>query len=242
MKIEFMKKSIIPVLLLAAALSGCKEDALKTYSGDNYIHFKPDANDSVTAEYNFAAGVTTRETEYDVTVDLRLWGFLPESDFSFTTEIAADGTTADPSDYGLTPVQTFPKGQPEGKFRLKVRRRAELLATDYTVVVKLVSADGHVVAPAAYSTVTIKVRDDLSSLKPKWWSTTPALGEYSEMKYRVFNIYLGRFLDSIDGYTSITFKEEALKFKQWWKEKCLEGEYVYYADDGVTLLYETIPD
>lgn len=238
----FMKKKYLPLLLVSAVLTGCREDTLKTYSGENYIHFTPDANDAVTAEYNFAAGETTRETEYSIPVDVRLWGFLPEHDFTFTTEIVADGTTAAPSDYELQPVQVFRAGEPEGKFHLKVKRREELLATDYRVVVRMVSAEDHTVAPAAYSTVTIRVRDDLSSLTPKWWSTTPALGDYSAMKFRVFNIYLGRFLSTLDGYTTITFKDEALAFKQWWKERWAEGEYRCYAADGTTPLYETIPD
>ena len=227
----------------AVAFVGCKEDTLKTYSGENYVHFKPDANDVVAAEYNFATGETTRETEYSIPVDVRLWGFLPEDDFSFTTEIVADGTTAVPADYVLHPQQTFKAGEAEGKFHITVRRREKLLETDYKIVVRMVSADGgHVVAPSAYTTVTISVKDDLSSLKPQWWATTKALGSYSDIKFRVFNIYLGRFLKNLNGYTDITFKEEALKFKAWWKQQWDEGNYRYYDTDVTTPLYDTIPD
>lgn len=227
----------------ALALAGCREDALKTYSGDNYVHFKPDANDVVTAEYNFATGETTRETEYSLPVDVRIWGFLPETDFTFTTEIVADGTTAAPEDYELQSQQTFRAGEPEDKFHIVVKRRPELLSTDYRIVVRMVSADGgHVVAPSAYTTVTITVKDDLSSLKPQWWATTQALGGYSDIKFRVLNIYLGHFLKSLNGYTDITFKEEALKFKAWWKRQWDEGNYRYYDSDGTTPLYDSIPD
>ena len=77
---------------------------------------------------------------------------------------------------------------------------------------------------------------------PSWWATTPALGEYTDLKYRVFNYYLGKVLLNIDNYTSITFKEEALRFKKWWKEEWEKGNHIYYDKDGVTPLYETIPE
>ena len=238
-----VKRISILLAFGALALAGCKEDTLKTYSGENYVHFKPDANDVVAAEYNFATGETTRETEYSIPVDVRLWGFLPETDFTFTTEIVTDGTTALPADYELQPQQTFRAGEAEGKFHLTVRRRPELLATNYRVVVRMVSADGgHVVAPLAYTTVSITVKDDLSSLKPQWWATTQALGSYSDIKFRVLNIYLGHFLKNLNGYTDITFKEEALKFKAWWKQQWGEGNYKYCDTDGITPLYDTIPN
>lgn len=240
-----MIKKIPFILSLAAAicLCGCKEDKLKTYSGDNYLHFKPGADDKVVAEYNFAKGETTREMEYNLPVDLRIWGFLPEEDFNFTTEIVAEGTTATSSDYVLQPVQVFKAGEPEGKFHIKVKRSEEILKTDYSIVVRIVSAEnGHVVAPAAYSRLSIRVRDELDSVEPKWWGTTSDLGPYSVVKFRLFNIYLGRFLDSLDGYSSISFKKEALSFKTWWKEQWIQGKYHYFSDDGTTPLYESIPD
>ncbi len=230
------------LLLFALSLAGCKEDSLETYSGENYVHFEPDANDVVSASYNFALGETTREERYDIPVPVRLWGFLPDEDFTFTTEIVSEGTTALPSDYAAPQPQVFRKGEPSGTFFLTVYRRPELLATDFTIVVKMVSAENHVVAPSCYASLTIKVTDDLSGSRPVWWNTTPALGEYSDVKFRIFNIYLGRFLQKLDGYSQIAFKNEALKFKAWWKEQWDEGNYRYYDSDNITPLYETIPD
>ncbi len=229
--------------MLSALLAiSCREDSLETYSGENYVHFEPDDNDAVSANYNFALGGTTREEQYDIPVPVRLWGFLPTEDFTFTTEIISEGTTALPSDYVTPQPQVFRKGEPTGTFYLTVNRRPELLATDFTIVVKMVSAENHVVAPSCYTSVTVKVTDDLSGSRPSWWNTTPALGDYSDIKFRVFNIYLGKFLDKIDGYSQITFKDEALKFKAWWKGQWAEGNYRYYDSDNITPLYETIPD
>ena len=99
--------------------------------------------------------------------------------------------------------------------------------------------DGFVVAPAKYTQVTVTVKDELPN-EPVWWGTTQDMGDYSPVKYRLLNIYLGKVLADLDGYTNITFKAEALRFKNWWKENW--ASYTYYDADGTTPLYETIPE
>lgn len=220
----------------------CKEDTLEVYHGDNYVHFTPNADDSVTATYNFAVSGTTRETEVEIPVALRIWGYLPDKDFKCRFSIEHDKTTAGPDDYTEPAEMTFHAGKDTEDLYVKVKRKAGLLDTDYRIVVNIESAEEHIVGPSIYKTVTINVKDDLSDSYPKWWVQTQALGEYSDMKYRVFNIYLGKLLTSISGYTPIEFAEEAADFKQWWKRQWEEGNYRYYDTDGVTPLYETIPD
>ena len=205
--------NILAVLALLACMS-CKEDTLEVYHGDNYVHFTPGADGNIRAEYNFATSGTTAETEVRVPIEIRLWGYLPESDFKCMTAVSEWVT---------------------------VRRRQELLATDYTLTVTMTGAEDHVVAPSEYTNATVIVRDRITAA-PVWWNTTQALGNYSDMKFRVFNIYLGKYLTSLADYTSITFEEEVARFKQWWIEQWAEGNYQYYAEDGSTPLYETIPD
>lgn len=235
-------KTIIASLFLLAVSVACKEAQLGTYSGENYVHFFPDGNDAVKADYNFAEMGTTREETAEIPLKVRLWGFLPEADFEIVAEVVETGTTARPSDYENTSAQIFRKGAAESQYLLKVHRRPELLSTDYVIKLKLVSAQGHVVAPSSYTTATVTVKDDLSGKMPLWWNTTTDLGPYSEIKLRLFNYYLGFFLENLDNYTAITFKQEALKFKTWLKEKFDDGNFVYYDSDGVTPLYQTIPD
>ena len=76
--------------------------------------------------------------------------------------------------------------------------------------------------------------------KPLWWSTTQLLGDYSDLKFRLFNIYSGKFVTSIDNYSQIEFKQVAEDFKAWLKEEWEKGNR-YYADDKTTPLYDTIP-
>ncbi len=238
-----MKIRYILTILLAFCLFSCKEDALELYHGDNFIHFTPNDDDKVGVEYNFATEGTTTETEVKVPVKVRLWGYLPEKDFNYIVSVVADGTTASAFDYELSEVQTYKAGLPEYEFLLTVRRSAELLDTDYSIILSIVNAEGHVPAPAKYLKSTVRVVDRLSGKAPAWWSTTPALGAYSDMKLRMFNLYLGKYLTSLDGYTAITLEAEVAAFKQWWKERWDEGKYRYYADEAKTIpLYDTIPD
>ena len=62
------------------------------------------------------------------------------------------------------------------------------------------------VGPAEYQYVTIQVTDRISC--PVWWSQSSAanLGVYSDMKYRVFIIFMdGEILESLDKYTGLEF-------------------------------------
>lgn len=238
-----MKKTLSYILVAAACIGtgACKEDTLKVYDGDNYVHFNPNSSDKVELSYNFALGESTREEEYSIAVPIRLWGYLPEKDFRCKVSVVKDGTTALPSDYEEPVGTIFRKGYPMDTLYVTVCRRPELLSTDYTLAIHLDSADGHVAAPAQYLTANIKVTDHIV-VKPSWWNTTNAVGPYSDMKFRMFNYYLGKYLNNLDGYTTITFKSEAVAFKNWWKEKFENGEFKYFAEDGTTPLYETIPD
>lgn len=234
----------LPVLLvLAFSAASCKEDTLDVYNGDDYVHFTPGADDVAEVSYNFALdGVTTAETSVLVPVEITLWGYLPTEDFRCEVSVVPEGTTAETSDYEDPDYATFRAGYYVDTLWVRVNRRAELLATDYVLKLRMDSAgDAHVVGPSSYSTVTLNVSDKITS-EPSWWGTTQDLGAYSAMKYRVLNIYLGKILRNLDEYTSITFKDEALAFKAWWKRQWDEGNYRYYDTDGKTPLYETIPD
>lgn len=230
---------ILPFFLLAAV--SCKEDTLDVYHGDNYVHFTPSLNDIPEADYNFAMdGETTAETQVKVPVEIRLWGYLPEADFKCNLSIVKEKTNAKDTDYVRPEYAVFRQGYHVDTLWVTVNRRPQLLATDYRLVLQMdATSDEHVVGPGKYNTVTIHVTDEIKNA-PIWWATTPALGEYSAMKYRVLNIYLGKVLRNLDEYTNITFKEKSLEFKQWWKDNW--ESYKYYAEDGVTPLYDTIPD
>ncbi len=233
----------ILLAVAAAAVFSCSEDKLDVYHGDNYIHFSPlDNGNPLSVTYNFALSGNTAQTEADVPLEITLWGYLPEKPFAYSVAVLPDGTTASAGDFDEPSSGVFRSSLPVDTLFVRVRRNAELLATSYEIKLELTDAEGHVIGPQKYSAASIKVTDSLS--EPSWWNLSFAnrLGEYSDMKYRVFNIYLGRVLTSLDGYTAISFSEEISSFKSWWRSRWAEGEYRYFASDGVTPLYDTISD
>lgn len=189
---------------------------MPVYHGDNYLHFTPGINDKAEVSYNFALdGKTSTETEVAIPVQIRLWGYLPETDVKCMVSVSDKETTAAASDYVKPEFAVFRQGKDVDTLWVNVRRRPELLQTDYKIVVDFVEADnGFVVAPAKYTSVTIHVIDELPNV-PVWWETTQALGAYSPMKYRLFNIYMNRVVVDITSYTVDGFKAEVAKFKQW---------------------------
>lgn len=234
---------ILPLILLAAV--SCKEDTLDVYNGDNYVHFTPSLKGNPEVEYNFALdGATTSETEVKVPVEIRIWGYTPETEFKCYISVDEKGTTAAENDYELPEYVVFREGIDRAVDTLwvTVKRRAKLLATNYTISVKMdATSDDHVVGPAIYNTVKVHVYDRIQN-PPTWWGAhLSEVGEYSPMKYRVLNIFLGKVLRNTDEFGGgMAFKAKMLEFKQWWKNNW--QSYEYYAEDGTTPLYDTIPD
>ena len=237
---------ILPVIVLAVV--SCKEDALKYYSGENYIHFTPGVNDIPEVTYNFALdGETSAETEVSVPVEIRLWGRYHETadiniyvdtvrtiDWSSLAGNSRD-TLSVSREYlvDLEPA-IFYHQQPVCTLWVKVRRKPELLATNHTIQIKLKDPDNwFMVAPAKYSVVNLNVMDDIPS-QPVWWETTQALGVYSAIKYRLFNIYMNKVMTDISAYTADGFKEVVVRFKEW-----LLANATLYPEASV--VYDSIP-
>lgn len=234
----------MPFFLLAAV--SCKEDTLDSYNGANYVHFTPTLNSVPEVEYNFALdGVSTSETEVKVPVEIRLWGYTPEfSSFKCFISVVKEGTTASDSDYTIPEYAEFRQGKDRAVDTLwvTVKRRPKLLETDYHLSIKMDgTSDDHVVGPAIYNTVKVHVYDKIQNA-PAWWGAHVSdIGEYSPMKYRMLNIFLGKVLRNTDEFGGgMAFKAKILEFKQWWKDNW--QSYEYYAEDGTTPLYDTIPD
>ena len=146
-------------------------------------------------------------------------------------------------DYAPLTSGIFHKGLAEDTYEVTVYRNEALLNTEYTLTLSLDAVENCLVGPAEYQYVTIQVTDRISC--PVWWSQSSAanLGVYSDMKYRVFIIFMdGEILESLDKYTGIEFVNLIADFKAWWKDQWQQGNYQYYDTDGVTPLYETILD
>lgn len=236
-----MKKVLYILPLIFLAVVSCKEDTLDVYNGDNYVHFAPGMTDMPSAEYNFAYdGVTTAETEALVPVELRIWGYLPKTDFKCFVSVDTEKSTANEADYEIEDYAVFRAGCHVDTLWVKVKRNAQLLKTNFKLVVNMTSADeDYVVGPAIYKSAEIKVLDKIEN-QPLWWATTQFLGDYSDLKFRLFNIYSGKFVTTIDNYSQIEFEQVAADFKAWLKAEWDKGNK-YYANDKTTPLYDTIP-
>ncbi len=224
-----MKKYIL-LIFAVLSLSACKESRLETWHGSDYLHFVAGVDGNVRASYNFATQGTTAQTSASVPLPMEIWGFMADGDIALTVKI--DGTPSS---------GTFRAGLPLDTLWVPVTRDAGLLTTSYTVEVELTEASsGYKLSPASRCRAEILVEDSLDGLQPAWWATTQALGAYSPLKFRLFNIYSGGFVKSIDSYTAIAFKDYALGFREWLRGLWEDGQK-YYDTDGTTPLYESIP-
>lgn len=217
--------------LLLLTATGCREQEIPTYSGDRYIHFESQKDQRPQALiFNFATEAPLA-SEGKATLHLTLWGDLLETNATYTLQ--ANGLPL--------PTGTFAAGVAQAVYELPVQRNDELLKTDYTIQVELNSVEGATIAPQKYKTATVHVIDRVQ--EPTWWKQSKAkkLGVYSDLKYRVFIIFMeGKILDTLDDYTGLTFMVLTKEFKSWWQKEWNAGRYHYYATDGVTPLYETI--
>ncbi len=232
---------LIALLLLPIS---CSEEKLGVYHGDTYLHFTGmDDRSPQTVNFNFA---TDAPLAFEGTAKARmtLLGYLPETDIRYVVSVVPEKTTAKAgSDYLPLPEGVFHRGRPDDIYEVRVLRNKELLKTRYTLTLCLDKAEGCRIGPSEFRYVTINVRDQVS--RPRWWEQSAAvnLGEYSDLKYRVFIIFMdGKILDSLDGYTGIEFTRLIADFKAWWKQEWARGNYQYYDADGTTPLYDTILD
>ena len=226
-------QKLLHLLYIALLLASCSEERLKTYDGQNFMHFSYMADKSAQrVTFNFATQAPLAD-EADVPVSLSLWGF----------PFGADAAYRVSADDGRSLQGAFRAGRATDTLYLHVSRDTELLATHYTLHLTLEQADGCVVGPSDYASATVTIVDSLD--EPRWWSQSMAarLGAYSPLKHRLLIIFMGgEVLTSIDRYTGIEFQQLITDFKQWWRRQWDEGRYRYYATDNQTPLYETIED
>ena len=220
----------------------CQEEKLKTYSGENYIHFSYMKDRTPQkVEFNFAVDAPL-SLEGEVGVEMSLWGFLLEKDAPITVSTVDTSTTAVRGrDYDFPRNAVFQKGVPKDIFRILVKSNKDLLETDFRITLHLDKVENCSCGPEEYLIATIHVTDKVS--EPKWWKQSIAsnLGPYYDIKYRLFIIFMGgKIIKNLDEYSGIQFAKIISDFKIWWKEEWGRGNYLYYCEDGKTPMYETI--
>ncbi len=238
-----MKRTTIIILLLTLFVS-CKEEKLDVYKGDNYVYFTY-MSDRAPQEviFNFATDAPL-VNQAKAKLSLTLLGYLFEEDTKCSFSYDKDKTSGRPGiDFQPLEQFFFASNKVVDTCELIINRNEELLNTDYVVNIILDQVDAANVGPKEFNNVTVRVVDKLA--KPKWWDQSLAnnLGEYSDIKYRLFIIFMdGVVLESLDDYTGVEFMELIAEYKLWWKAEWVKGNYKYYDEDGVTPLYETILD
>lgn len=237
-------KLYLIIVLLPFLSIGCKEQGLQTYSGPDYVHFTPSASGAnQVVDINFAETQTTREMELKVPVELSVWGFMPEKLTKYMVSCNNEKSTGVANkDYVEFSYGEYRPGLPKDTLWITVKRGVELLKTDFCIRVCLEEMDGYNIGPLAYSYADINVTDKVN--KPKWWNQAIAskLGEYYDIKFRLFCYFEGKYITSLEEYSGVSFGNKIKDFKKWWKDQWEEGNFVYYSTDGVTPLYETISD
>ena len=238
-----MKSKITCILAFIFVLAACQEEKLEVYHGSNYVYFTyMDNKKPQFIKFNFATDAPL-SLEGKVEVKMTLLGYLLTEDAACSVSVVADQTTATPNNYRPITPGVFHKNKVEDIYEVTLLRDEALLNTDFTLTLNLDHVEGCLIGPSEYKTVNIHVTDRVTM--PKWWNQSAAsnLGEYSDMKYRVFIIFMdGEILDSLDGYTGIEFTALIADFKRWWQAEWEKGNYHYYDADGTTPLYQTIID
>lgn len=227
--------SVVPAFLFS-----CSREEIPVYSGKNYLFFTYGDDRGVQKQdFNFAYDAPLVRSA-QAKAHLSLWGMPGENAFEYSAGVVDSLTSGcEGTDFEIS-EGSFGAGLAEDVYYFTVKRNEELLKTDFTIRLVLKGSEYAEIEPFEYSVADIHVYDKVE--EPSWWKLSIAgrLGPYSDIKYRVFIIYMnGKILENLDDYTGIEFDALIADFRSWWKEKWDDGEFVYYDDSG-NPVYESI--
>lgn len=191
-----MKRNIFCVLVVVAALSGCKKDQLLTYgSSDNiYLNYKDkDGNqDTSVLTYSFAYNPTlARDT---IWVPVIISGQRSKTERKFTLTVVDTATTAKAGLHyeAFKPSYTMPADSGTIKVPVIIKNSDPELANKSVMLTILVSGgpDFNSSLPVALRERSIRYSSRLE--QPSWWIYWMGnLGAYSRIKHQLFLISSG---------------------------------------------------
>lgn len=208
-----MKYNIIIFIAITVALfaaTGCEEQKLKTYDGDNFVQFSKTTSDSTSISFMFYPG----KDYIDYPVTLELVGVASNSNLKYKVVADPKYTTATSQHYSIPEEQVFRAGRYVDTLYVRLNKTADLTQGKVRLVLRIESTPDLKVGKIEQSTSVIWATNSLT--KPLWWNSDIDmyyLGSYSNKKYELFIKVTGIF--DISKLDASTKRSHALKLKQY---------------------------
>jgi hypothetical protein len=208
--------AIILTCIAALWLTGCQEEEIKVYSGENYIQFVKNPNvDSTTVAFLFVPGAT----ELDSFVIVRMIGAGYPVETPYVISVDREQSTAIEGTHFKLPEKTaFRPGAMRDTIAIKFYRVPEMKTSSFRLVLRLEANETFTPGQYLYRYQNFVVNDKTS--KPVWWDASVErqyLGAYSDLKFEHFIVAT----DGVDltGAPDYEIWLNAVKFKYWLEEQ-----------------------
>jgi len=211
-----MKYNIIfftTILFTLMAATGCEEQKLKTYDGDNFVQFKKAISDSTNISFMFYPG----KDYIEFPVVLELVGVASERDLKYKVTVDNKYTTALSQHYSIPSDQIFRAGRYIDTLYVRLNNTTDLKQKKVRLLLRVESSSDLRIGKIEQSAAVMWITNTLS--KPAWWNSdidSYYLGAYSDKKYELFIQVTNIF--NMTGLDASMKRSYALKFKQYLSE------------------------
>ncbi len=181
-----MKYHLIVLLgLVVMAFTGCSEENIDVYHGDNYIYFTKASTDSTTFSFAYDASLQ----EGDVSLKLNLIARLENRDRVFAVRVVEEESTArEGRDFSIDPSSCVVRANDSIAYLdVHVMKDASLQGRSVKAVFEIVASDDFLPGIERNRKAKLVITDKLT--QPEWWDAwhvSSGLGTYSDKKYRLF--------------------------------------------------------
>lgn len=211
-----MKYNIIfltTILFTLMAATGCEEQKLETYNGDNFVQFKKTISDSTNVSFMFYPG----KDYIEFPVVLELVGVASTKNRTYKVTVDNEYTTASEQHYSIPSEQIFHAGRYIDTLYIRLNNTADLKQKKVRLLLRVESSSDLKIGKIEQSAALIWITSTLS--KPAWWNSdidSYYLGTYSEKKYELFIQVTGIF--DMTGLDASLKRSYALQLKQYLSE------------------------
>jgi len=201
------------ILFTLVAVTGCEEQKLETYNGDNFVQFKKTISDSTNVSFMFYPG----KDYIEFPVILELVGVASNKDMKYKVVVDNSYTTASGTHYSLPAEQLFHAGRYSDTLFVRLNNTADLKTKKIRLLLRVESSSDLKMGKIEQSAAVIWITNALS--KPAWWNSdidSYYLGTYSDKKYELFIKVTGIF--DLTGLDANLRRSYALQLKQYLSE------------------------
>jgi hypothetical protein len=210
--------AIILTCAVALWLTGCQEEEIKVYDGENYIQFvkNPDV-DSTTVAFLFSPGAT--ELGSSLIVRMAGVGYPVETPYKIVVDRELS-TAIEGTHFKLPEKTAFRPGAMRDTTVVTFYRVPEMKTTSFRLVLRLEANETFTPGQHLYRYQTLVVNDKIS--RPTWWERDGDiewyyLGEYSDKKFEYFLESSGGV--NLDGLPAHEIWMHCIEFKYWLEEQ-----------------------